>query len=148
MPYATPEQLSDRLTSPALASRVPEQGEDRARVLASYLRQASAKVDAVIACRYATPVPGDQPLLAACELDLAIWQIEADRATLAERMPARVQTPYEEAMRLLRAVASGELSLAPSAEGGPARADGASAGIVVESPESRLSPWSPLWDRF
>lgn len=147
MPYASTSQLADRLTSPALASRVPEQGDDRERVLAGYLRQASAKVDAIIAARYAVPVAGDQPLLAACELDLAIWQIEADRATLAERMPARVQTPYEEAMRLLRAVASGELSLALP-DGDPLRAEGAAASIQVQSPEAVFSPWGRLWDRF
>lgn len=130
MAYATPEQLADRLTGGILKTAVVEAGDDKDRVLASYLDMASAVIDARLSARYAVPV-APTPLLRLVCLNIAIWQIAADRAVgmVGDRMPPGIQTPYEQAHGWLDKLASGEMALT----GGAQEAAGAGAGLVVKS---------------
>lgn len=137
MTYCTIQQLEDRLTAPVLARRVPETGDARARVLSGYIERASARIDAQLAVRYNTPAPPSAMLTDVC-LAFALWQIEADRGGQTE-MPAGVQTPYEEAVKLLERLSSGAIAL----PGVLQPSTGAAAGLSVISHPGLLAPDSP-----
>ena len=143
MAYCTIQQLEDRLTVPVLARRVPETGEARTRVLSGYLERASARVDAQLAVRYATPAPASAMLADIC-LAFALWQIEADRGGLAAELPAGVQTPYNEAVKLLERLSVGTIAL----PGVLQPAAGSAAGLAVVSHPVRFAPDSPGMEMF
>lgn len=131
MAYATPQQLADRLTGGILKTAIIEAGDDKDRVLAAYLDMASAVIDARLSARYAVPV-ASTPLLRLVCLNIAIWQIAADRAVgmVGDRMPPGIQTPYEQAHGWLDKLASGEMALTGD---GASAAEGSGAGLVVKS---------------
>lgn len=133
--------LEDRMTGSILSSFIPETGEDRERVLSGYCRRAGARVDAMLAARYAVPV--EAPLLCDIASTFALWQIAADRGSFSDRLPAGLQTLYDEASRTLADIAAGRLDLA----GAPAAA-GSAAGLQVQSPPTRVSPTSPGMEWF
>lgn len=134
MAYATPQQLADRLTGGILKTAIIEAGDDRDRVLAAYLDMASAVIDARLSARYSVPV-ATTPLLRLICLNLAIWQIAADRAVgmVGDRMPPGIQTPYEQASGWLDKLSSGEMALTGD---GASAAEGSGAGLVVKSQPS------------
>jgi phage gp36-like protein len=140
--YCTIQQLEDRLTAPVLARRVPETGEARTRVLTGYIERASARVDALLAVRYTTPAPASAMLADIC-LAFALWQIEADRGGMAE-LPAGVQTPYNEAVKLLERLSVGTIAL----PGVLQPAAGSAAGLAVVSHPVRFTPDSPGMEMF
>lgn len=142
MAYCTIQHLEDRLTAPVLARRVPETGEARARVLAGYIERASARIDAQLAVRYATPAPGSAMLTDIC-LAFALWQIEADRSGV-DTIPAGVQVPYDEAVRLLERLSVGTIALPGVLQPSP----GSAAGLDVASHPSRFAPDSPGMEYF
>lgn len=131
MAYATAAQLADRLTGGILSTMVTEAGDDRVRVLDQYLDNASAVIDARLSARYSVPV-ATTPLLRLICLNLAIWQIAADRAVgiAGDRMPPGIQTPYEQANGWLDKLSSGEMALTGD---GASAAEGSGAGLVVKS---------------
>lgn len=135
--YCTREQLEDRVTGGVLAGYFIELGADRARVMDGYARRASARIDAMLSARYAVPVASSELLSDICQ-SLALWQIAADRGSVAGDVPAVFQKPYDEAMGILRKLASGEMSLA-----GAEAAPGGTAGLQVSAPASRIAPGSP-----
>ena len=140
--YCTTAQLEDRVTAGILAAYVPEVGADRTRVLEGYARRASARVDAMLSVRYAVPAAQSDLLSDICQ-SLALWQIAADRGGFAAEIPPSFQKPYDEAMSLLKGLASGDIAL----EGG-AGANGATAGLAVQSPPTRIAPDSPGMEWF
>ena len=142
MAYCTIQQLEDRLTAPVLARRVPETGEARTRVLTGYIERASARVDVLLAVRYTTPAPASAMLADIC-LAFALWQIEADRGGMAE-IPAGVQTPYNEAVKLLERLSVGTIAL----PGVLQPAAGSAAGLAVVSHPVRFAPDSPGMEMF
>lgn len=135
--YCTIQQLEDRLTAPILAQRVIETGPDRLRVLTSYIERASAHIDATLAVRYPTPLP-PHPMLSGICLDLCIWQIEADRGSFSDKMPAGTQVPYDNAITLLTSIAKGAIALP-----GASASTSSSAGLLARSPVSLFSPGAP-----
>jgi len=140
--HVTVAQLEDRLTAGILSRYIPETGDARERVLTAYAQMASSRVDAILSARYASPVP-DSPIVSSICQNMAIWQIAADRGNFSSEIPATFQKPYDEAMELLRDIASGTVPLpgAPGAEDGKA-------GLVVSSPEARIAPDSPGMEWF
>lgn len=137
MAYCTIQQLEDRLTAPMLALRVVETGDDRTRVLESYIDRASARIDSVLSVRYAVPVTSSAALADIC-LSFCIWQIEADRGSNADKLATGVQVPYDDASKLLHLIAAGKVKLP-----GIATDDSASAGLQVSSQVNLFSPDSP-----
>ena len=143
MGYCTAQELEDRLTAALLNRRIVETGTDRTRVLEMYISRASARVDASIARRYATPAPASE-LLADITATICLWQIEADRAKALDKLPPNVQLPYDEAMKTLAALADGTLSLP---EATPA-SEGAAAGLAVATHPRVFAPDSPGMEYF
>lgn len=142
MAYCTIQQLEDRLTPGVLARHVPETGEARTRVLSGYIERASARVDAQLAVRYATPAPASALLADIC-LAFALWQIVADRSGVTE-LPAGVQTPYDEAVKLLERLSVGTVAL----PGVLQPAAGSAAGLAVATHPLRFAPDSPGMEYF
>ena len=144
--YATITQLEDRLTARMLGTRIPESGADRERVLTAYIEGAGAVIDAALSAKYVTPAR-TTPLLTLICLNLAIWQIEADRggALAIDKMPQAVQIPYEQATSWLAKLSSGEMSLSPSDL--PLQND-AGAGLSVMSPKPEFLAGSPGMEAF
>jgi phage gp36-like protein len=140
--YCTIQQLEDRLSSPVLAQHVPETGDERRRILDGYIGRASARVDALLAVRYDTPAP-PSPLLADICLAFALWQIVADRSGVTE-LPAGVQTPYDEAVKLLERLSVGTVAL----PGVLQPAAGSAAGLAVATHPLRFAPDSPGMEYF
>lgn len=137
MMYCTVAQLEDRLTVPVLGQRVPETGTDRLRVLTGYIERASAHIDSRLAVKHAVPAP-PSPLLADICLTICLWQIEADRGASSDKLPSRVQTPYDEAMKTLTDLATGKIDLP-----GLLPAEGTVAGLAVQSPRGYFHPDTP-----
>lgn len=133
--YCTINQLEDRLTTAVLNQRIPETGANRVRVLDGYIERASARIDAVLSVRYVTPIVGGPSLLADICLTIALWQIEADRGSYSDKLPERVQVPYDEAIITLKQLASGT----GGGLSGATVAPGAVAGLVVISPPSNFA---------
>ena len=146
MPYCTVQQLEDRITSAMLGRLVPETGDTRARVLDAYIGAASARADAYLSTRYRVPLEAPSPLVTDICLNLALWQIEADRGTVSEKISAARQVPYDEALSLLSRLSSGEIKL--GAGSGGQGAPGAAAGMVVQSPPALFAEDSPGMEGF
>ncbi len=142
MAYCTIQQLEDRLTAPILGQSIPETGADRTRVLGGYIERAGARIDALLSVKYTTPAPSS-PLLTDICLSLCLWQIEADRGSTSGDVAPRVQVPYDEAMKMLNALADGAMAL----PGAPVT-DGFAAGMVVQSPVSLFAADSPGMEFF
>lgn len=140
--YCTIKQLEDRLTYPVLGQLVPETGAERTRVLEGYIDRAGARIDMRLSARYQTPAPASDLLADIC-LSFCLWQIEADRGSWGENMPKRVQVPYDEAVKLITALAGGGMDLP-----GMVAAEGAAAGLVVQSPTAYFLPSSPGMEDF
>ena len=143
MGYCTAQELEDRLTAALLNKRIVETGADRTRVLQGYIDRASARVDAALARRYATPAPAST-LLADVTATLCLWQIEADRGRVLDKMPPSIQLPYDEAMKTLAAIADGSLALPEAA----AASEGAAAGLSVATHPRVFAPDSPGMEYF
>ena len=151
MSYATVQQLEDRLTAAVLNKRIVEEGDERKRVLDAYLDAASSVVDAWLSARYLLPAP-QSPVLTMATLNIALWQIEADRGAAAyaagQQLPANVQVPYDQAMKLLERLAKGDIALVGD-DGAPAPTPGeAKAGLQVSAPPPALGYGSPGMEAF
>ena len=141
--YCTSQTLEDRITGSILEAFIPETGDERARVLNGYCERASARVDAMLSARYATPVTVESPLLADIASTFALWQILADRGNFTDKLPTGIAQLYVEAYKTLGNVASGALDIA-----GASAADGSTAGLQVQSPDTRIAPDSPGMEWF
>lgn len=107
MPYATQSDMTDRFGAVELA-----QLTDRdnglvidATVLGRALADADAEIDAYLATRYQLPLASVPPVLARMAADVARYRLYDDRATDA------VRTRYEDAVALLKRMASGDVQL-------------------------------------
>lgn len=129
MTYATQTDLVDRFGEAELA-----QLSDRAAgvvldttVINRALADADAEIDTYLATRYALPlasVPAVLPRLAA---DIARYRLFDDRVTEA------VRTRYQDAVGLLKRLASGDVLLDGAAATPPAAASG-SVGVASRAP--------------
>lgn len=140
--YCDTQTLEDRITGSILDAFIPEQGEMRERVLSGYCKRASAKIDAVLSSQYATPLT-DSALLADIAANFALMQIAVDRGNFYDKLPAGLKMAYDESVQMMNDLASGKMKI-----GEAAAADGASAGLQVQSPATRIAPDSPGMEWF
>ena len=91
------------------------------------ITQADAEIDSYCAQQYATPFTTVPPVIKKCSVDIAIYNLYSRRV---EAIPETRSTRYKDAVRLLRDIADGSVSLnvstAPSTEG-------FSSGVLVTS---------------
>lgn len=126
MPYTTLQGLVDRFGSDAVvlaSDRVGAGAADTAAVDQAVV-DASDEIDSYLAARYTLPlasVPG--VLLERLAADIALYRLSFDSGTLTDEKRRR----YEDAVRLLQAIAKGTASLGPagSSDAPPPAAGGA-----------------------
>lgn len=108
MSYATQTDMTERFGSDELAQRT-----DRvaglaidATVLARALSDADAEVNGYLATRYSLPLPSTPAVLVRMACDLARYRLYDDG------VPETVRVRYQDAVALLKRMASGEVQLA------------------------------------
>lgn len=101
-------------------------GELDAEVLERALADAAAEIDAYVSRRHELPLPSKPRVLVGLAVDIAMYRLSAEADSLTDEKRQR----YEDAIRLLSRIASGEVLLGTT----PRRAGGAA---VIEGP-SRL----------
>ena len=119
MTYATQSDLVERFGADELAQRTNRaggQGID-AVVLGRALSDADAEIDGYLATRYALPLVSTPAVLVRLAADLARYQLCGDK------VPPTVRQRYEDAVGVLKRLASGEVQLSgitavPAAGGG------------------------------
>ena len=126
MPYATPEQITDRYGEEALLLLADRDGDGQvdAEVLEQALADATAEIDAYLAAKYELPLAKTPEVLVRLCVDIAAYRLASDADTGTEERRKR----YEDVVKLLGRIAKGEVRLGRA---DPSSADGAS----VESPE-------------
>lgn len=110
MSYATPEMLAARVGADRLIEITDRDAEGVADdpMIAQALADACAEIDGYLASRYRLPLATTPPLLARIACDIAVYRLLALRR-MGDIEDARVR--YEDARRLLEAIARGLVSL-------------------------------------
>ena len=129
MSYATQADLVDRFGELELSQRTDRVNGTNidAVVLGRALADADAEIDAYLATRYCLPLASVPAVLTRLAADMARYQLCADK------VPDPVRLRYEDAVKLLRQIASGGVQLTGAvlvaAEGGSGNA------VAMRTPE-------------
>jgi len=125
-----PKEIIVQLTNDAN----PGSGEINKRIVDGAIKESSALIDSLIGGRYSLPLPSTPPVLKGICVDLAIYNLHERRLSLDDNPGMRKR--YDNAMKLLAKIASGEISL-----GVPLSADspGFFAGSMVEGGPARFT---------
>ncbi|MEW6314133.1 MAG: DUF1320 domain-containing protein [Pseudomonadota bacterium] len=120
MSYATQQDLVDRFGEQELIQLTDRNNNFviDATVVARALADADAEIDGYLAGRYTLPLASVPVVLVRLAADMARYFLYDDRAT--EQVKAR----YDSAVRFLRSVASGDVSLGLSSANQPAPQSG------------------------
>lgn len=110
MPYATPDDLEARYGADELVQLTDRVGAGvpDADVVARALADADAEIDGYLASRYSLPLEHTPTMLARIACDIARYRLWEDRAS------DEVRRRYEDARRVLEAIARGVVSLGMS----------------------------------
>ena len=107
--YATEQDCIDRYSEDLLLVVADRDGDGmiETAVLDRALADATSEIDAYLGARYELPLASHPEVLKRLAVDMAIYRLcsEADHLTDERR------TRYEDALRLLRGIAKGELTL-------------------------------------
>ncbi|CCU70934.1 gp436 family protein [Thalassolituus oleivorans] len=109
MAYATQQNMADRYGDDQLlivADRDNDSVVDAA-VIEQALLDASAEIDTYVAAKYALPLSTVPTVLTRLCVDISMYRLAADRDIATEERRKR----YEDAVYLLRRIATGEVSL-------------------------------------
>lgn len=137
MPYATPADLATRYGADRLVDLTDRAGTGLADdpMIAQALADAQAEVDGYLAARYALPLPTVPPLLARLVCDMAIYNLLSLRR-MGDVEDARKR--FEDARRLLEALAAGRVSLGLPAALPPEQTPGLSLAAVKAGPVAQF----------
>lgn len=120
-PYAAPADIGAQYGAETLALLTDRDGDGTGDPGAAEraLADASAEIDGYLAGRYALPLsPGRAALLRRPAVDIAVYRLAADADTATDERRRR----YEDAVRYLRGIASGEIRLGTAGVRTPPRA--------------------------
>jgi phage gp36-like protein len=120
VPYATQADLEARFGADELTQLTDRSGAHvpDAAIVARALADADAEIDGYLASRYALPLSTVPAVLARIACDIARYRLWEDRAS------EEVRRRYEDARRLLEAIARGTVSLGlPASSAAPALAE-------------------------
>lgn len=131
MPYATQADLTDRFGAPELAQRTNRTDglTIDTVVLGRALVDADAEIDGYLSTRYSLPLASSPVVLVRLACDVARYRLYDDG------VPTTVRQRYEDAVSLLKRLASGEVQLAGVS---PAPAAGGSGNAVAARVPSRV----------
>lgn len=130
MPYASLQDLNERFGTDEVTVAADRDGDGSADTAAvdRALEDATAEVDAYLAVRYALPLAEVPPIIVRLTADIAFHRLSPEAPASSEQR----RTRYDEAVSLLKRIASGDVAL--GLEEAPARSGGAP---YVESNERR-----------
>jgi phage gp36-like protein len=131
MAYATQQNMADRYGDDQLlivADRDNDSVVDAA-VIEQALLDATSEIDTYVAAKYALPLATVPTVLTRLCVDISMYRLAADRDIATEERRKR----YEDAVYLLRRIATGEVSLGISTP--PPSSNGA---VVVTSQARRF----------
>lgn len=120
-PYATPADIGAQYGAETLALLTDRDGDGDGDPGAAEraLADAAAEIDTYLAGRYDLPLsPGRAALLRRPAVDIAVYRLAADAATATDERRRR----YEDAVRYLEKIASGEIRLGTDGVRTPPRA--------------------------
>ncbi len=130
MTYATQSDLTDRFGAVELA-----QVTDRVNgtvidttVLGRALNDADAEIDSYLATRYALPLASTPVVVLRLASDIARYRLYDDAA------PNQVRVRYDDAVSLLKRIASGDVQLAGSTLLAPAVGTGHGNAVATKTP--------------
>ncbi len=131
MAYATPAQIGERYDANVLVTIADRDGDGSAdsAVLERALADASAEIDTYLAAKYDLPLSSTPEVLTRLAVDIAVYRLASEAGPATEERRQR----YDDAVALLRRLASGEASLGLPSPGEPSRAY-TSAGSVTGRP--------------
>lgn len=121
MPYATQDDMTARFGEREmieLTDRDNTAGEIVPDVLTPALDDAVAEIDSYLQSRYALPLSHVPAALIRIACDIARFRLYDDEA------PEAVSERYQSAVKFLKSIATGQLSLGPSADGEAPTASG------------------------
>lgn len=103
--------------------------------LATFIEDAEADINAMIANQYAVPVSGTPPLLRSIATDLACYRVLSRRVFTQERLKDSVWPDrYKEADERLQKIAEGKIALVNSS------------GTLIATSAARAEVWSDTMD--
>lgn len=137
MTYATQADLVDRFGAEELAQRTNRTDglTIDTVVLGRALSDADAEIDGYLATRYALPLSSTPPVLARLASEIARYRLCDDKA------PEAVRQRYEDAVKLLKGMANGDVQLAGAT---PALTSGGSGNAVAATVPARVFGASQL----
>lgn len=136
MTYATQSDMTDRFGAVELAQltdRVNGTVVDTT-VLGRALTDADAEIDGYVATRYALPLASTPVVVLRLACDIARYRLYDDAA------PNQVRQRYEDAVSLLKKIASGDVQLAGSTLLAPAVGTGFGNAVAVKVPDRVFGP--------
>lgn len=121
MAYSTAEDLLFRISDNEIKEFALDSGEEddeaQAAQVARAIEDADAEIDAWAGRRYSVPLVTVHPLIRKISVDIAIKNLFSRRV---EKMPKSRQADYDNALKLLKEIASGALYIGLGAiSGGP-----------------------------
>lgn len=130
MSYANQQDLVARYGTDAvlLVADRDEDGEIDAEVVVRALADAAGEIDAYVSRRHELPLSSTPRVLVSLTVEIAMYRLSAEADTLTDEKRQR----YEDAVRLLGRIASGEVLLGTT----PRRAGGAA---LIEGPQRLFS---------
>ena len=136
MPYATQAEMTERFGAVELAQLTDCTNGTviDTTVLGRALTDADAEIDSYLATRYSLPLASTPVVLTRLASDVARYRLFDDAA------PTQVRQRYEDAISLLKRLASGDVQLAGSAPLAPATGTGHGNAVAVKAPERVFSP--------
>ena len=128
MTYATLAHLTDRFGADmliALTDRAqPATGAIDAVVVDRALADADAVIDGYIGGRYVLPLPEVPPLLADLARSIAIWKLHPFKPD------DKITEDYKDALRTLRDISDGKITLAVPSTSAPTTVEGSGARLT------------------
>lgn len=126
-PYATVQDCIDRLGSEAVLLLADAKGADPPayEALETALVDAAAEIDAYVGARHEVPLDPVPVLAKRLSVDIAAYRRSPSAGPATKEREKR----YEDAVRLLRDVADGKVSLGARDPDPPAESDGAAVSI-------------------
>lgn len=125
MAYCTVDDLKNAIPENVLVQLTDDEGieETGDSATASAIAAADAEIDSYCGARYAVPFTAVPAVIISCSVDMAIYHLYSRRM---EEIPETRAARYKNAVRLLTAIAKGDISLGTAATPTPS-ADASSA---------------------
>jgi len=135
--YCTQDDLIEQITEEELIELTDDagSGDADADAVARAIADADAEIDSYCGARYAVPFSTVPAIVRKVSVDIAVYNLLTRRAHLRGAVPEERQKRYENAVRLLREIAKGIVTLGASAPAPTTTSDAAD----IDGPPRRFT---------